>query len=326
MSRRSFWNTLPKPFLVLAPMEDVTDFAFREIMATRLPKPDVFFTEFTSADGLFSKGHEIVVRKFKFSKNQHPIVAQIFGTNPKTMNSAAALARDMGFDGVDINMGCPVREVANKGAGAGLIKNPSLAKEIIQAVKEGAGPLPVSVKTRIGFDSIITESWTTHLLEQHLSALIIHGRTAAQLSKVPANWEEIGTVVKIKNKIAPETIVIGNGDVTGFAMAKDMQETYQVDGIMIGRGIFWNPWAFDKTPVPSLHTQEEYVSVLLDHLRMYDKTWGKEKNFEVMKKFFKMYIKDFRGANELRQQLMECKSLSQVEDLLLHKKQERKNN
>lgn len=297
--------------MALAPMEDVTDAAFRQ-MLTILPKPDVMFTEFTSADGLCSKGKEFLIQKFKFTESQRPIVAQIWGANPITLNRAAKLVRKLKFNGVDINMGCPVRKVVVKGSGAALAKNFTLTREIISAVKAGSGGMPVSVKTRLGFDSIITEQWCGFLLEQKIAALIIHGRTATQMSEGKANWEEIAKVVKIKNHIAPETVIIGNGDITNFKQAQDLCHKYDVDGVMIGRGVFHNPWVFEKTLEPKIHSKAEKIQMLLQHLEIYQEIWGNKKNFEIMKKFFKIYIKDFEEAGTLRQKLMECHSFKEV--------------
>lgn len=314
----NFWQLLPKPFLVQAPMDDVTDFVFREIIG-QIAKPDVFFTEFTSADGLFSKGHDVVMRKLKYSENQRPIVAQIWGKNPEYLYKASGLVRDLGFDGVDINMGCPDKSIMRSGAGGSLIGNCDLAREIIDSVKNGAGNLSVSVKTRLGYDGVITEDWIGFLLEQNLDAITIHGRTAKQMSKGEANWEEVGKAVKLKNKISPKTILIGNGDILNYCAAKKMFDDFDVDGIMIGRGLFSDPWVFEKTPKVNLHAREEYVGILLEHLRLHNETWGNTKNFAIMKKFFKMYIKDFAGANELRQNLMESTNSMQVEEILLQK-------
>lgn len=311
----NFWKSLPKPFLVLAPMEDVTDFVFREIIAG-LPKPDVFFTEFTSSDALCSSGRDRVIRKLKFSEDQHPIVAQIWEINPKNIFESAKLVQDLGFDGIDINMGCPVPPVINKGAGGALCTNKNLAKEIIDAARSGAPNISLSVKTRLGFDKIETDEWISFLLEQKLHALTVHGRIVTRLSKDPANWEEIGKSVTLKNKIAPDTILIGNGDIRSYQQAIEMHEVYNVDGIMIGRGIFSDPWVFEKTNNPKIHERKEYIDILLKHLRLYINTWEDTKNFEVMKKFFKMYIRDFDGANELRQSLMECKKSTEVEEIL----------
>lgn len=311
----NFWRKLPKNFMALAPMEDVTDAAFRQ-MLTILPKPDIMFTEFTSADGLSSKGKDFLLQKLQFTENQRPIVAQIWGANPITLNRAAKLVRKLKFDGVDINMGCPVRKVVVKGSGAALAKNFTLTREIISAVKTGSGGMPVSVKTRLGFDSIITEQWSGFLLEQRIAALAIHGRIATQMSQGEANWKEIGKVVKLKNKIAPKTIIIGNGDVKSYKQAQEMCKKYGVDSVMIGRGIFHNPWIFEKTLTPKEHTKEEKIEMLKKHLSIYEEMWGSTKNFEIMKKFFKIYIKDFDDAGQLRQKLMECRKYEEVFKIL----------
>lgn len=307
----NFWKKLPKNFMALAPMEDVTDAAFRQ-MFTVLPKPDVMFTEFTSADGLMSIGKSRLIKKFKFTPMQRPIAAQIFGANPKTLQGAAELVKDLGFDGVDINMGCPVKEVVSKGAGAALAKNFALTKEIILAVKVGAGHIPVSIKTRLGFDSVITEQWCGFLLEQKIAALAVHGRIATQMSEGEANWKEIEKVVKLKNKISPDTIVIGNGDIKSYMQAQVMCQKYGVDGVMIGRGIFHNPWIFEKTLRANEHNKEEKATMLLKHLNLYHEFWGSTKNFEIMKKFFKIYINGFDDASQLRQKLMESHNYEEV--------------
>ncbi|MSP13543.1 MAG: tRNA-dihydrouridine synthase [Chloroflexi bacterium] len=316
----NFWKQLPKPFLVLAPMENVTDFVFREIVSG-LPKPDVFFTEFTNAEALTSEGYVATIGKLKYSENQRPIVAQIWGRSPEALYKAARLVQEMEFDGIDINMGCPDKTVIKMGAGSAHINNRTLTKEVIEAVKAGANNLPLSIKTRIGFHQDITEEWTTFLFEQKINALIIHGRIAQQMSKGQANWQQVGHAVKIKNKISPETILIGNGDIKSFTEAHEMHKNHGVDGVMIGRGIFLNPWVFEKTLDIKLHQKEEYIELLLKHVRLYTEIWGDTKNFDVMKKFIKMYIKDFGGANQLRQNLMETKNSDQVEEILLRSSQ-----
>lgn len=311
----NFWNSLPIPFTVLAPMDDVTDVVFREIM-TILPPPDVFFTEFASVDGLMSPGREAVMRKLRRTDNQHPVIAQIWGTNPDNFFEVAKLIQELGFDGIDINMGCPVEPVVKHGAGSGLITNPTQAKLVIEATRKGAPNLPLSIKTRLGFDKIVTEEWTTFLLQQNLDALSIHGRIAVQMSKGDADWNEIGKVVKIRDSVAPQTKIIGNGDIKEYAQVLKMHEQYNVDGVMIGRGVFQNPWVFAKTLTPITHQPQEFVDILRKHLDLFIKTWGKDKNFEIMKKFFKMYVKEFEGANALRQQLMECKKREEVDEVL----------
>lgn len=308
-----FWQKLKKPILALAPLDDVTDNVFREIVATKLPKPDVFFTEFTNADGLMSEGREKTIQRLQYTENQRPIVAQIWGTNLENLEKSASLVSDLGFDGVDINMGCPEKTVMKKGAGAALCKTPELAKEIIAAVKKGAKELPVSVKTRIGFNKVITDEWIEFLLEQNLDALTVHGRTAAQMSKVPADWDEIGKAVSLKNKIAPETILLGNGDVLNHSQVLELTEKYGVDGVMIGRGIFHNPWIFSAEQRG--HSKEDFIDVLNAHLDLYNEM-GANKHFAVMKKFFKMYINNFPGASEMRAKLMECKNYQEVKHII----------
>lgn len=309
----NFWQKLPKPFTVLAPMDDVTDNVFRQVVM-KAGRPDVFFTEFVSSDGLVFNSHGVPLRKLTFTPNQHPIVAQIWGTNPENMEKAAKIVVDLGFDGIDINMGCPVREVMKRGAGAGLIGNYDLSGEIIISVKKGAGVLPVSVKTRLGKNDNIARDWCSFLLKQNIAALTIHARTAKQMSKVPADWEEIGKMVKIGNKISPETIIIGNGDVKSYKEVGDLSEKYGVDGVMIGRGIFANPWVFARDTKE--HSRQDYIDLLLKHIDLFEKTWGETKNFAIIKKFFKMYINNFKGASILRQKLMEAKSFEEIKKRL----------
>ena len=306
----NFWQKLAKPFLVLAPMENVTDFVFREIVATELPKPQVLFTEFTNVESLTSKGFANTIARFKFSEKQRPIVAQIWGLNPENYYKSAQLISELGFDGIDINMGCPVKDIIKMGACSALINNWPLAKKIIRAVKKGANGLPVSVKTRIGVKEVITGEWTGFLLDQNIAVLIVHGRTAEQMSKVPADWNEIGKVVRLRNKLSPETLIIGNGDVGSYSEAVSKHKEHGVEGVMIGRGIFHNPWVFAAEP--ENHDPEEYKKVLLKHLKLYQKNYPELKKYSVMKKFFKMYINNFTGANEMRIKLMETTNFDQA--------------
>lgn len=311
----NFWLELPKPFFILAPMEDVTDFAFRETVALYLPRPHIFFTEFVSADALDSKGRESTLPKFKFSENQRPIVAQIWGSTPEKMYKAAQIVQESNFDGVDLNMGCPERNVVKAGLGCALSDTPELAKEMILAVKEGAPDLPLSVKTRLGNKKNVADTWIPFLLEQKLVALTIHGRIGKQMSEGEADWEEIGKGVQLKNTISPETLLIGNGDVKSVSQGKELAEKYNVDGVMIARGIFHNPWVF-QTEQDTEYSKEEYIKVLKKHLQIFEETWGEKKNFAIMKKFCKMYINGFYGASELRGKLMECKSYGEMRELL----------
>lgn len=307
----NFWKLLPKPFLVLAPMEDVTDVVFREIV-TSTAKPDVFFTEFTSSEGLCSRGRDKLIEKLRFTPKQHPIVAQIWGKDPKSLQKSATLIKKLGFDGIDINMGCPKNNIMKKYCGAAQIGNYSQVKDIIMAVKDGAQSLPVSVKTRLGINSVITKDWISFLLKQSLDALIIHGRIAIQMSQGQSDWSEIGRAVKLKNAIAPETVIIGNGDINSFSEALVMKEKFCVDGVMIGRGIFANPWVFEKTANPAKRHHQTYINLMQKHILLYEKTWGVDKNFHILKKFFKMYVNNFEGASDFRSLLMGCKNASQA--------------
>ncbi len=305
----NFWQKLPKPFTVLAPMEGVTDFAFREVVANYLPKPDVLFTEFTNVDALNSSGFEKTIPRFKFSKSQRPIVAQIWGTNPENFMKSAKIASDLGFDGIDINIGCPDRAVIKIGAGSALIDNRLLVSEIIKSTKKGANKLPISVKTRLGRNKIITDDWVTFLLEQNISAISIHGRTAKELSLSEVHWDEIAKAVEIKNKISPSTIIIGNGNVKSYQEVLEKHEQYKVDGVMIGRGIFLNPWVFEKEA--KIHTFEESKKVLIKHLKLCNNEYSDE-----IKKFYKMYVNNFEGASKLRAALMQTKSIKEALQIL----------
>lgn len=311
---KSFWQALPRPFTALAPMEDVTDTVFRRIVASCAP-PDVFFTEFTSVDGLFSRGRDAVIHRLDFTRRERPIVAQIWGSTPELFYRAAKLIREMKFDGVDINAGCPEKNVVSRGGGACLIAEPSLMAEIIAATKEGAGSLPVSVKTRLGYKKI-SEDWIPFLLEQNLNALTVHGRTAAEMSKTPAHWDEIRKAVEARNEMGKDTVIIGNGDVADWAEAIKKCETYGADGAMIGRGIFRNLWAFDKNGVSHADNHRAMLLILKEHIRLFDETWGTAKHFAVLKKFFKMYVQGFSGAGAVRERLMETNSRGEAEAVL----------
>jgi nifR3 family TIM-barrel protein len=313
----NFWTKLEKPFTVMAPMDDVTDTVFRQIILSAA-RPDVFFTEFANVDGLIHGANGIPLRKLSFTPNQHPIVAQIWGVNPINFEKAAKMVVKLGFDGIDINMGCPVRDVIKIGAGSGLIGNYELVKEIIDSVKLGAGKLPVSVKTRLGKNENIAEDWITFLLEQKLAALTVHARIAKQMSQGFADWEEIGKIVKMKNKIAPETLIIGNGDVKSHAEVVEKYEKYGVDGVMIGRGVFLDPWVFDPTSLKlrgASHDRKDYIDLLVRHIDLFEKTWGSTKNYQVLKKFFKMYINGFDGASAMRAKLMETESFEEARQI-----------
>ena len=298
-----------KPFYCLAPMSDVTDSAFRLIIS-KYGKPDVMWTEFISADGLVSAGKKNLLHILKFSEKERPIVAQIFSANPEKIGEAVKIIKKLGFDGVDINMGCPDRTVIKQGAGSALIKTPELAKKIIRSAKKSAGEMPVSVKTRIGFNKDEIEMWIPAILEENISALTIHGRTKKEMSLVPADWKKIKKVVALRNKISPRTLIIGNGDVKDLTDAKKKAKESGCDGIMFGRAFFGNPWLCN--PSAKLRTSSEKLKVLVEHTKLFEKMLGKHKSFAVMKKHFKAYINGFDGAKELRVKLMETNNAKQV--------------
>ena len=311
---KNFWKQLERPFFILAPMADVTDWAFRQIVLS-CGKPDVFYTEFVSADGLCSeKGRPKLMPHLKFSENERPIVAQFFGANPKNFYKAAQLAKELGFDGIDINMGCPAGKIVKHDSGAGLILNPELAKEIIRETKRGAGNLPVSVKTRIGYNKIITEEWISHIIEEEPTAIILHGRTMKEMSKIPAHWDEIGKAAELCRKAGIP--IIGNGDVMSYQDGVKKSEQYDLDGIMVGRGIFLNPWFFNPSIDPSSQTPEERIALLHRHVKLFAELWGDGKNFDVLKKFFKIYISGFDGSKDLRIKLMRAHTQSELQELL----------
>ena len=312
-----FWQKLPKPIKILAPMEDVTDTVFRRIVL-KCGKPDVFFTEFTSVDGLISEGREMVIKRLEYTKDETPLIAQVWGHNPEKYFKAAKEIEAMGFAGIDINMGCPVSKIVGKGSCSALIDNPNLAKEIILATREGCKNIPVSVKTRLGFKNLKTIEWSSFLLDLDLPALTIHGRVAKHLSKYPANWDEIKKVVELRDQMKKETIIIGNGDVQSFQEIFHKYENYKVDGVMIGRGIFNNLFIFnaDGPKDMSQLPREKKISMLIDHLNLHKLRWGESTRYATMKKFFKIYINSFSGASELRAELMETQTIDDALNLL----------
>lgn len=322
---KNFWQELSRPFFVLAPMEDVTDTVFRRIVAS-CGRPAVFFTEFTSVDGLFSQGHKQVAKRLQFTQEERPLVAQIWGMKPENYYKAAQLLVEMGFDGIDINMGCPQRRVVKQGACSALIKNQVLAKEIIQATKEGAGSasrqMPVSVKTRIGFQTIQTEEWIGFLLRQGLDALTVHARTVREMSDVPAHWDELPKIINLRNMTSPQTVIIGNGDVMSREEAEKRAEMYRLDGVMIGRGIFHDPWIFNPLRSGTDVTFDEKIDKLIEHISLFQKTWNNEKSYSIMKKFFKCYTKDIPGAAELRAELFTLETPQEVIERLTSIKQD----
>lgn len=311
---RNFWKDLPKPLFVLAPLEDVTDAAFRRLIASK-GKPSVMYTEFTSADGLVlapESGRQKLLKKLLYSESERPIVAQLFSASPERMETAARMARELGFDGVDINMGCPDRAVERGLCGAAMIKDPTLAKEIIRAAKRGAGDLPVSVKTRIGYASNEIPTWVPNLLEEGIAALTIHARTRNEMSDVPARWEHVKEAVDIRDKLGVDTLIIGNGDVKSLADAREKVAATGADGAMLGRAIFGNPWLFAEY----IPTPQERIDGLIQHIKLFDELLGGTVNFATMKKHFKSYISGWDGSKELRMKLMETDRADQSQEIL----------
>jgi len=307
---RSFWHTLAKPILVLAPMADVTDSAFRRVIA-KYGKPDALWTEFVSADGLYHTrevqrlpdSENPLMRDLAFDESERPVVAQLFSATPEMMRYGGALAAELGFDGIDINMGCPDRSVEKQGAGAALLKNPERARALIRAAKEGGGGLPVSVKTRVGYNRVELDSWLPALFAEQPALITVHARTRKEMSLVPARWEHVKKAVALRDAVGVETLIIGNGDVETPNEARLRARESGADGVMIGRAIFGNPWLFSgRTP-----THAEKLHTLVEHCALFEQLC-RHKGFAVMKKHFKEYIHGFSGAKNLRMALMECEN------------------
>jgi len=295
-------------------MADVTDVAFRRIIA-KYGKPDVTWTEFVSADGLSrapEEGRKKLLKDLEYSESERPIVAQFFTSKPEYMFNAAKLAKELGFDGIDINMGCPDQGVNRQGAGACLIRTPEVAQALIRAAKDGGSGLPVSVKTRLGWNQDELETWLPALLKEKPAVITVHARTRKEMSKVPARWERVKRAVEIRNELGSEVLIFGNGDAKDIAHARELVAETGADGVMLGRAIFGNPWLFSER-VPTL---EEKLQVMVEHTKLFEELLGGIKNFNIMKKHYKAYVKDFDGANELRARLMETQSAGEVEKIV----------
>ncbi|MBQ6147308.1 tRNA-dihydrouridine synthase [Candidatus Saccharibacteria bacterium] len=312
---KNIWETLPKPFFCLAPMEGVTDAVFRQVVA-RAARPDLFFTEFTNVSSFANeKGRENALSRLKIAPSDPPIIAQIWGKNPEHFSALASSLKDLGFAGIDLNFGCPDKNVNRAGGGAAMIKTPDLAVECFRNAKENSNGLPVSVKTRLGF-SFLDEykNWLSTLLKESPAALTVHLRTRKEMSKVPAHFELIPELLALREKISPETKLIINGDLDSRAAALELSEKFPaLDGFMIGRGVFKNPFCFKKEPYSP--SKDELLSLLRVHLDLYDAADSK-RPYETLKRFFKIYIKDFPGASDLRVKLMETTSTAEARKVL----------
>jgi tRNA-dihydrouridine synthase len=313
----SVLDKLPKPFFILAPMDDVTDTVFRQIVAG-CARPDLFFTEFVNVDGLQSPGRAHLLHKLKLSDKEKPVIAQLWGLKPENFYKTTKELAGMGFAGVDINMGCPVKNVIKNGACAALINNRELAGEIIDATGEAAGnTLPVCVKTRVGFTTV-DMGWIEFLLNKKiLNMLSIHGRTAKQLSNVPADWDLIGQAAQLRTSLSPDTLIVGNGDVLNRGQAEELAKKYSLDGVMIGREIFHDPFVFAQHSPWAGWTKQQKLDLFAKHIELYIQTYRhNERRFEALRKFCKVYINGFDGASELRAKFMETNTPAESLSLL----------
>lgn len=330
----NFWQDLPKPIFVLAPMADVTDAPFRRMIAKysaherqdrTVGGPDVMWTEFVSADGLVRatpEGKEKLMADLIYSEEERPIVAQLFSSTPEHMEHAAALCLELGFDGVDINMGCPDKSIEKQGCGSAMIKHPERAKEIIRAAKRGAKSdekegIPVSVKTRLGYNHDQLEEWLPAILSENPAALILHARTRKEMSKVPARWDRVKRAVEIRDELKSTTLILGNGDALSISDAEEKVKATGADGVMLGRAIFGNPWLFHPEKDLSNVSLEERLAVLIEHTKLFEELLA-FKNFAIMKKHYKAYVNSFPGAAELRAELMEKNSSLEIEAAIVN--------
>ncbi len=308
-----FWWALPKPFFVLAPLADVTDAAFRRLIAS-YGKPHALWTEFTSADGLCGVRHEPLWCNLLYSEAERPIVAQLWSANPAAMEQAAALVARLGFDGIDINMGCPDRRVERRGAGAALCQQLALAQALIRAAQRGAGDVPVSAKIRIGYDRDDLDTWLPALLETQPATITIHARTRQEKSDVPARWDTVARAVRIRQAHGSSTLIIGNGDVQDIAAARARAVATGVDGVMLGRAIFGNPWLFHPSVTREALPAAERLRVLVEHTHLFEALLGEIKSMDRMKKHYKAYLSGIEGVDteNLFRQLMASHSAAEV--------------
>lgn len=308
----TIWKNLPKPFFILAPMEAVTDHVFRRVVHHAAPA-DLYFSEFTNATGWVHAGEKAVAGRLTIHPDEdYPLIAQIWCAEPEDIASLARHCKKLGYQGIDLNMGCPVKTAVKNSGGSAMIRHPELAAEMIAAAKTAG--LPVSVKTRLGYSTVDEwQQWLGHLLRQDIAALTIHLRTKKEMSKVPAHWELAPEIVKLRDQLAPETLVIGNGDIRDKQHARQLIDETGMDGMMIGRGIFTNVFGFADTP--QKHLKVEQLELLKMHLSLFEES-KTARPYQTLKRFFKIYVRDWSGAHELRNQLMETNSLSEARVLI----------
>jgi len=355
----NFWQQLPRPIIAVAPMADVTDAPFRRMLAKYSSHeradgttggPDVMWTEFVAADGLMRatpEGKEKLMADLIYSEEERPIVAQLFSSNEEYMEKACALCLELGFDGIDINMGCPDKSIEKQGCGSAMIKTPEVARAVIRAAKRGARSdeadgIPVSVKTRLGYCEDEVSTWIPEILAEKPAALTVHARTRQEMSKVPARLERLEEIVQLRDALSPQTLILGNGDVLSRSDALEKIEKYGIDGVMVGRALFGNPWFFNPhkslpirlsaLPTKGVNrasiivadtsddqmkyvTLPERLQVLIEHTKLFVELLP-FKNFSVMKKHYKAYVNGFDGAVQLRAQLMTANSPEEVESIV----------
>ncbi len=313
---------LPKPFFVLAPMDDVTDTVFRQVVAD-CAAPDLYFTEFANVDGLQSPGRPRLLKKLQHTSKDQPLVAHIWGKNPENFykTSQQIANGELGnFVGIDLNMGCPVKTVVGHGVCSALINDRPLAKAIIEATQQGAAEsdrkLPVSVKTRLGYGTVDL-TWHEFLLGHNLDMLTIHGRTRAQMSKVPADWDAIGRIRELRDQINPQTLIVGNGDVQNREQGMELAQKYKLDGIMIGRGVFHDPYVFAEQSCWEDIPRNQRIELYKKHVDLFAATWQEgERPIHTLNKFCKIYINGFDGAKEMREQFMAASSINQLQQMI----------
>ena len=309
----NLWHYLPKPFFALAPMEAVTDIVFRSVIDSVAP-PDLYFSEFTNATGWAHAGQKAIGGRLEKRDDENNLLAQIWGGEPGDMEQLAHHCRELGFAGIDINMGCPAKSAVKSG-GSALIRQPELAAQAIAAAKLAG--LPVSVKTRLGYSKPDEwYDWLTHLLRQDIANLTIHLRSKKEMSKVPAHFELIPDIIKLRDEIAPNTLLTINGDIRDRAHGLEIVAKYPgIDGVMIGRGVFQNPFAFERDTRE--HSRDELLDLLIFQLDQYDE-YNKviSRPYETLKRYFKIYVRNFDGANDLRTGLMATKNTAEARAIL----------
>ena len=310
----NIWSDLKKPFLILAPMEGVTDPPFRAVIA-KAGRPDLFFTEFTNVSSFASeKGRKNALERLKVISTDSPIIAQIWGKNPDHFSEISEALESLGFSGIGLNFGCPDRHVNRAGGGAAMIKTPDLAIECFRKAKASTN-LPVSIKTRLGFTYVDEwKNWLSVLLSEHPAALTVHLRTRKEMSKVPAHFELIPEIINLRNELSKDTKLIINGDIKDKNHAKELYEKYpEIDGFMIGRGVFQNPFCFTD----HIGTREELLSLLHFHLDKFDEENSENQHsFEPLKHYFKIYLNSFPGASDIRNELMQTHSTAEARAVL----------